>query len=73
MSYWVIVVMMAFLVTSFLATRFMIGGVPALFTKTICSIGFVFAGIQRQTGVTDCEANAARRPRNDNGNPKVHP
>lgn len=45
MSYWVIVVMMAFLVTSFLATRFMIGGVPALFTKTICSIGFVFAGI----------------------------
>lgn len=45
MSYWVIVVMMIFLVASFLATRFMIGGVPALFTKTIASLGFVFAAI----------------------------
>lgn len=45
MSYWVIVVMMAFLVATFLATRFMIGGVPALFTKTIASLGFVFSAV----------------------------
>ncbi len=45
MSYWVIVVMMMFLVASFLATRFMVGGVPALFTKTIASLGFVFGAI----------------------------
>ena len=45
MSYWIIVVMMAFLVASFLTTRFMIGGVPALFTKTIASLGFVFSAI----------------------------
>jgi len=45
MSYWIIVVMMCFLVASFLTTRFMIGGVPALFTKTIASLGFVFAAI----------------------------
>lgn len=45
MSFWVIVVMMLFLVASFLITRFVIGGVPALFTKTIASLGFVFAAV----------------------------
>lgn len=45
MSYWVVVVMMIFLVASFLATRYMIGGVPALFTKTLASFGFVFSAI----------------------------
>lgn len=45
MSYWIIVVMMIFLVASFLATRCTIGGVPALFTKTMASIGFVFAAV----------------------------
>lgn len=45
MSYWVIVVMMIFLVSSFLVTRCTIGGVPTLFTKTMASLGFVFAGI----------------------------
>lgn len=45
MSYWVIVVMMLFLVTSFLTTRFVFGGVPALFTKTLASVGFMFAAI----------------------------
>lgn len=45
MSYWIIVVMMVFLVSSFLATRCTIGGVPALFTKTMASLGFVFAAI----------------------------
>ena len=45
MSFWVIVVMMIFLVASFLSTRFLVGGVPALFTKTIASLGFVFGAI----------------------------
>lgn len=45
MSYWVIVVMMLFLVTSFLVSRFIVGGVPALFTKTIASLGFVFGAV----------------------------
>ena len=45
MSYWIIIVMMVFLVASFLATRVTIGGVPALFTKTIASLGFVFSAV----------------------------
>ena len=45
MSYWVIVIMMIFLVASFLATRIVVGGVPALFTKTIASLGFVFSAV----------------------------
>jgi len=45
MSYWIILVMMVFLVASFLATRITVGGVPALFTKTIASLGFVFSAI----------------------------
>ena len=45
MSYWIIVVMMIFLVSSFLATRYTIGGVPTLFTKTMASIGFVLSAV----------------------------
>lgn len=45
MSYWIILVMMLFLVSCFLATRISLGGVPALFTKTIASIGFVFSAV----------------------------
>lgn len=45
MSIWIIVIMMVFLVGSFLATRITIGGIPALFMKTIASFGFVFAGV----------------------------
>ena len=45
MSFWIIIVMMIFLVTSFLATRITVGGVPGLFTKTIASLGFVFAAV----------------------------
>jgi len=45
MSYWVVVVMMIFLVSCFLATRISVGGVPALFTKTIASFGFIFAAV----------------------------
>ena len=45
MSYWIIVVMMIFLVGCFLSTRITVGGVPALFTKTIASLGFVFSAV----------------------------